>query len=204
MDEGSNKHRRRSLRLSSYDYSLVGPYFVTICAYGKRCIFEQHAARGAIEQTWQRLPERFAGLGLDEFVIMPNHVHFIVWLPGNHDAGAGFQRVRHAGAASGAPTLGTVVRAFKSISAIAVNKELHTQGAPVWQRNYFERVVRDERELSAIREYILYNPTMWDRDCENPQAASTNERSRTIRDEIEALLEQPMCEPAPGDSESDT
>jgi len=128
---------------------------------------------------------------LDEFVIMPNHVHFVLWLPGNQNAGAGLAPpTDHEGTARRAPTLGDVVCAFKSISAIAVNKRLHRQGVPVWQRNYFEHVVRNERELNAIRQYITYNPMMWERDCENPEARPDGTRSRNITDELEAVLQQ--------------
>ena len=84
---------------------------------------------------------------------MPNHIHGIIFLQG---------------AASSAPTLGRVVRAFKSISAIGANRLLNRAGQPFWQRNYFEHVVRDEDELHALRQYIRDNPLNWEVDPDNP------------------------------------
>ncbi len=71
---------------------------------------------------------------------------------------------KNKGAASSAPTLGKIIRAFKSITAIEVNRLLERQGRPLWQRNYFERIIRNDDELSSIREYILFNPSNWVED----------------------------------------
>jgi hypothetical protein len=90
--------------------------------------------------------------------------------------------------------LGDVVCAFKSLSAIAVNKQLKRSGRRVWQRNYFERVVRDERELNAVRQYIVFNPETWNEDCENPDRSSAAGKACRISDEIEAVLERAECE----------
>jgi REP element-mobilizing transposase RayT len=136
------------------------------------------------------LPKRFPGIQLDDFIIMPNHVHFILWLPGHDDVGAGLAPPQGQGTASRAPTLGDVVCAFKSISAIAVNKQFERSGTPVWQRNYFERVVRNDQELNAIRQYVVLNPEMWNEDCENPQRRLAADDLGGIRDEIEAVLER--------------
>jgi REP element-mobilizing transposase RayT len=111
---------------------------------------------------------------LDEIVIMPNHIHGIVIL--NIPVGAGRAlpgkgngtKHKQKGAASGAPTVGDIMRTFKSVSTTTVNRLLDRQGFPLWQRNYHERIIRDDRELQAIREYIRHNPLKWHEDEENP------------------------------------
>ncbi len=111
-------------------------------------------------QTWGDLTSRFLAVTLDEFVVMPNHVHGILWLSGPDPTHP------PQGAASSAPTLAAVMRAFKSLSAIGANKVLGHTGA-FWQRNYYEHVVRNEAELQRIREYVVNNPAHWDEDEEN-------------------------------------
>ncbi len=147
-------HHRRSIRLPGFDYTTAGYYFITTCTDRGELILDRPAIRAAVEATWHSLAERFPGIGLDEFVIMPNHVHGILSLPPR----AGQQ-----------VSLGNVVRAFKSISAIAANRLLGRSGRPFWQRNYFERIIRSDRELLATREYIRNNPLNWALDHENPQ-----------------------------------
>ena len=106
--------------------------------------------------AWNDLPKHFPGLLLDAFVVMPNHVHGILFLTPT---------------ASGAPPrhrLGEIVRAFKAYSARRINARRNTPGCSVWQRNYHERIVRDEEELARIRRYIAENPAAWPSDPENP------------------------------------
>ncbi len=120
----------------------------------------------AAQAEWVQLPERFQFIELDEFVIMPNHLHGIILVGAGlapPDGGA-----QNRGAASSAPTLGYILRAFKSISAIAVNRLLERSGRSLWQRNYYEHIVRNENELAHIREYIANNPAQWALDRENP------------------------------------
>ena len=167
------KHHRRSLRLKGYDYSRSGAYFVTICTHGRECLFGEvmdgdmrlNDVGRAAQAEWVRLPEHFQSVELDEFVIMPNHVHGIILV------GAGLAPPDGRGAASSAPTLGHILRAFKSISAIAVNRLLGRSGRSLWQRNYYEHIVRNENELARIREYIANNPAQWALDRENPNYA---------------------------------
>jgi REP element-mobilizing transposase RayT len=158
-------HHRRSIRLPGYDYSQPGAYFVTVCTHNRDLLLESAAAQEAVLATWQELLTRFPTLALDEFVIMPNHVHGIVILgTGRSLRGAASRaptsRVR--------PTLGEVVLAFKSLSAIKVNTILNRTGLRFWQRNYYEHVIRDEDELSRVRQYIRDNPLRWGEDPENP------------------------------------
>ncbi|HEX4074514.1 MAG TPA: transposase [Candidatus Acidoferrales bacterium] len=123
-----------------------------------------------MQEAWFGLPKRFPTVALCELVVMPNHLHAIVGLT------RPIQPLK-AGAASGAPTgktsglaypvLGDVIRAFKSISAIEINRILGRRGEAVWQRNYHEHSIRNLEEFQRIREYILENPSHWHDDPEN-------------------------------------
>lgn len=146
-------HHRRSIRLPGYDYASHGYYFATVCTAARELILNNDDCAAAVSQAWFELAVRFPGLDLDEFILMPNHVHGIVILA---------QRPGQT------PILGNVMRAFKSTSAIAVNRVLGRSGRPVWQRDYYERIIRNERELLATREYIQANPANWNADPNNP------------------------------------
>ncbi len=170
-------HHRRSIRLPHYDYSRRGAYFVTICIRNRECLLG-HIGRGemtlnnaglVVQSVWNGLPQRYTGIEIDAFVVMPNHIHGIMHIVGAALALPPNPAARKKGAASSAPTLGDVVRAFKSISAIQVNRILSRSGQPLWQRNYYERVIRDEAEMCRIHEYIQNNPLNWETDKENPE-----------------------------------
>jgi REP-associated tyrosine transposase len=144
---------------------------VTACTHHKQLVFGMVAegevvlneAGKAVERCWTNLAERFSSVRLDTFVVMPNHIHGIIRIVRDEAAA-------RRGAAGSAPTLAEIVRAFKSISAHAVNLLLSMVGTPLWQRNYFERVIRNDDELGKIREYISTNPLRWASDRENPSA----------------------------------
>jgi REP element-mobilizing transposase RayT len=149
-----------------------------------------------VQTVWDGLPERFPTVQLDAFVVMPNHVHGILVLVG---AGPVLSLVEGlalpvGGAASSAPTrfasttLGNVLRAFKSISAISVNRLLSRSGQPLWQRTYYEHVIRDEESLNRLREYIATNPLRWELDRENP--------GRKGEDEFDRWLATFKCRPS--------
>ncbi len=162
MSYDPDRHHRRSIRLRDYDYSQAGAYFVTICIYNRECLLGEIDGDGVrlvrsgqiVTETWDKMPLRFALIELDAFVVMPNHVHGIM--------------VISQGAASSAPTLGLIMRAFKSISAVACNRELVRADVPFWQRNYYEHIIRDADDLNRIRQYIADNPARWAEDPENP------------------------------------
>lgn len=174
-------HHRQSIRLRRYDYARAGWYFVTVCARGKEHLFGEVAegemvlseAGRMVQRTWENLPRRFPSIELDAFVVMPNHVHGIIQIVGAErmsagDVGAGLALPK--GAASSAPTFADIVRAFKSTSAIAVNALLGRTGKPLWQRNYYEHIIRGRGELDRIREYVTTNPLRWGQDLENPDS----------------------------------
>jgi len=172
-------HHRHSIRLREYDYSEAGAYFVTVCAQNRECMFggivdgemKLNDAGRMVESTWEKLSQHNEGVETDEFVVMPNHFHGIIVRVG---AGLALPRIdttipRHQGAASSAPTLGVIVRIFKSKSTIYVNRLLVRTGQRLWQRNYYEHIIRNEDELNHIREYVVNNPAEWSFDSENPE-----------------------------------
>jgi REP element-mobilizing transposase RayT len=109
-----------------------------------------------VSNLWKDLPRRFPAVELDAFVVMPNHLHGILWL-GGAKPDADSERV---------VPLGEVLRTFKALSARSVRTRPMPQFG--WQRNYYEHVVRDEADLARIRQYIQDNPIRWDLDHENP------------------------------------
>ena len=177
------KHHRHSIRLKYWDYSRTGAYFVTIVTYGRELLFGQ-VVDGEIRLTqfgeiarveWKASADIRDEIRLDVFVVMPNHIHGIVWIEGDDAIGA-------VGAHGRAPlrrslwrpprSLGSFVAGYKAAVAKRINAIRGTPGMPVWQRNYYEHIIRNERELEAIRRYILENPAHWAEDMENPYKAN--------------------------------
>ncbi|HBG18275.1 MAG TPA: hypothetical protein DDY32_03095 [Desulfobulbaceae bacterium] len=163
MNDNPEIPRRRSLRLQDYDYSQAGAYFVTICTQDARCLFGKIAdgemllneAGRVVEMCWKEIPKHFPQVQLDEFVIMPNHVHGILFIGDTLiERAKNFSPLpdpkffrRPAGTSK---TLGSVVRGFK----IGVTRWLrqNTTIHDVWQRNYWEHIIRHDSELTGIRE----------------------------------------------------
>lgn len=162
------RHHRRSIRLAGFDYSQPGAYFVTICTHNRELSLEAEAVKTAVLTAWDSLPGRFPHVALDKFVVMPNHVHGILMFGFVAESAEATVVASSGGAASSAPTLGRVVRAFKSVSAIEANRITGRSGQPFWQRNYYEHIIQDEDELNIIRQYIQDNPLKWDEDPDNP------------------------------------
>ena len=172
-------HHRRSIRLTGYDYSQAGAYFLTVCAYRRGCLFGEivdgqtrlNANGEIVNDCWHRLPEHYPNIKLDAFVVMPNHIHAIVVLtPG---VGAGFKPApTPQRGPPPAPTpqhgLPEIVRGFKTFSSRRINEGRRTSGVPVWQHNYYDHIIRDEGALERIRQYIVLNPARWAQDEENP------------------------------------
>ena len=171
----TGQHDRRSIRLTDYDYSKEGGYFVTVCTQNRQLWLDIGQIRDIARRQWMWLAERHAYVKLDAFVIMPNHIHGILVLC---DDGEGGSRT----APTKRKSLGRLVGAFKTTSA----KAIHHAGyhAFAWQRNYYERVIRDEKELVRIREYIAGNPLQWASDRENPESMNYNMDYETYMDGI--------------------
>lgn len=172
-----DRHHRRSIRLPNYDYALPGSYFVTICTYQRLNLFEGPELRGIAETVWQTLPRFASGVLLDAWVVMPNHVHGIITitdLPGRSEPrgqpGSRQARPRGPRTSVGAGTLSALVRSYKGGVTRRANRLKQLALGPIWQRGFWERVIRDERELQAARDYIVDNPRRWAEDHENLDA----------------------------------
>jgi putative transposase len=196
-------HNRRSLRLRRYDYAQAGAYFVTICTQDRACLFGDavgedmvlNNAGRMVRSVWEGLPDRFSGMELDAFVVMPNHVHAIITIPGRgesrirpgdcHQQESGDHKDRPYGTMAG--SLGRMMQAFKSTATheyvTGVRQHLWPPFcARLWQRNYYEHVIQNERELDKIREYIATNPLKWALDRENPQRTERSVEEDTLFD----------------------
>jgi REP element-mobilizing transposase RayT len=161
---------RKALRLKNYDYSSPGAYFATICSHERQSIFGEirngvmglNELGSLIWEIWDTLDARFPAMERDEFVVMPNHVHAVIVVPGTP---------REAGAAKLA--LGTIVCALKSVATREVNRLRGTPGGVLWQGRYHDHIIRDEQELFRICKYIAENPLKWQIDRENPDRQAT-------------------------------
>ena len=171
--------RRRATRLRDYDYGQTGGYFVTICAQDQECLFGriiggrlQLSKIGKIvAKCWNRIPKHFLSVELDVCVVMPNHIHGIIVL-GTRAArfpcpSTRSQPDRRGEVAS--PTLGQVVAYFKYQSTKSINQHRDMPGTRIWQRNYYDHVIRDDRDLQRIRQYITDNPMQWELDQLHPK-----------------------------------
>ena len=163
--------RRRSIRLRQYDYAQEGAYFVTICTRDRMRFFENRIIRTIAERCWLEVPDHHPVIQLDEWVIMPNHLHAIVVIEQCRGVqlNAPTTRKRNSTLSSISPhrnTLGTAVRTFKAAVTTLCRRAGHDRFG--WQRNYYEHVVRNEGDSNEIRQYVLSNPAQWDLDEENP------------------------------------
>jgi putative transposase len=191
---------RKSVRLKGFDYSTPGAYFVTICTYQKQCLFgvvengEMKLCKEGklIDKWWKEMPIRFPQVKLDEYIIMPDHMHGVLWIgngvgatrcgrprtrnrPVEQDmfCSYGFRR-KTKGDHAGSPvrpsmTLGKMIGWFKTMTSneyINRVKECGWEpfGGKVWQRNYYEHIIRNDIDLMRIRKYIQDNPTKWEMD----------------------------------------
>jgi len=200
-------HHRRSIRLKGYDYTQAGAYFITICTHDRESLFgeivgagftpDQNAQMNLNEigriahAQWQKIPARFENVELNEFVIMPNHIHGIIVI---HDpVGAGFTPALddettnigvglaptptnngQIGQPQGLPlrvTVGNIVGAYKSLVAnecLIIYKTKNETMGKLWQRNYYEHILRDEKSYLEIAQYIFDNPAKWELDSLYP------------------------------------
>jgi REP element-mobilizing transposase RayT len=155
-------NHRRSIRLQNYNYTQAGAYFITICAHNQKCTFGAGAGfeptqtpnpisinkyGEIVRETWEDLVNHNTGIELDAFVIMPNHVHGIIVIDGMTPC-----------------PLPEIVRQLKTFSARRINNLRGTPGNQIWQRNYYEHVIRGEEDLNILREYIDNNPAKWQLD----------------------------------------
>ncbi|HLF18831.1 MAG TPA: transposase [Candidatus Omnitrophota bacterium] len=162
-----SEKNRKFLRLKGYDYSQCGYYFVTVCTKGRVEWFgnirgdkmELNEYGKIVNDAWYWLENQYEYVSLDEFIIMPNHIHGIICI----DDCRGGSRT--------APTIksiGRLVGAFKTVSTKQINQVRNTPAMQLWQRSFFDHIIRNEVSLQRIREYIRSNLIMWAEDKENP------------------------------------
>lgn len=182
MTNDRNKRHRRSVRLQNYDYSQSGAYFVTVCTYERillsgdvvEGVMQLNEAGRMVEECWLVITNQFPQVDLDAFVVMPNHVHGIIAINdltvGAKDFSLLHKTNHPAHRPMGAPfkSIGSIVRGFK----IGMTKWFrgNTDTHVVWQRNYYEHIIRNDESLIRIQQYILDNPARWAFDRENPAA----------------------------------
>jgi putative transposase len=182
MPYNPNIHHRRSIRLRGYDYTQAGAYFVTICTHQRQRLFgeivdgEMHLnlCGQVVASRWQNIPRHFPCVKLDEFVVMPDHLHGIIVIDDGEEGIAFLERGSissqvfkgNAMPLRGTETdsLGAIVQNFKSVTARKINQINRSSQTPIWQRNYHERIIRDEIAFHNIKRYIAANPLKWSRD----------------------------------------
>jgi putative transposase len=185
LNDLSQRHQRKSIRLKGYDYAKEGLYFITICCQDRACLFGDvignenippkmilNDAGKIANECWLEIPAHFPNVKLHEFIIMPNHVHGIIEITYNDSAGAkhissgggngmiGIAPAKHVSPLRGpSKTIGSMVRGFK----IGVTKWMrqNTNVYDVWQRNYHEIIIRNEQSYQNISKYIINNPAKW-------------------------------------------
>lgn len=173
------KHHRRSIRLKDYDYSQAGAYFVTMCAQNRECLFgkitngemQLNDAGAMLVRWWNELSNKFPTFEPDASVVMPNHIHCIVVITEGDDNDGQPQR-KDGQPHRVAPTLGDIIEWFKTMATNEYIRGVKQLGwkpfdKRVFQRNYYEHIIRNERELNAIRNYIQNNPAKWAADMDN-------------------------------------
>lgn len=188
------KHHRRSIRLKGYDYSSEGAYYVTIVTQGRECLCgeivdgEMHLNEYGeiIQKWWHDIPIHFPNVELGAFIIMPNHVHGIIFITAerrgevispreNQNRNSLDSNTDPTTNRDGEtpplrkPTLGQIVAYFKYQSTKEMNKiETDRAITKFWQRNYYEYIIRDEKDLQNKTDYIEANPSLWEEDDNNP------------------------------------
>lgn len=185
------KHHRRSIRLKGYDYSSEGAYYVTIVAQGRECLFGEivdgemilNDAGQMIVKWWNELPNKFPNIVLGEFVVMPNHFHGIIFIM--ETVGADLrvcpddervcpddeEKGEHVGSPQQIP-LSRIIQWFKTMTTNEYIRGVNQLNwkpfvGKLWQRNYYEHIVRNEKDLQRIADYIVANPSRWDEDDNN-------------------------------------
>ena len=172
---------RRSIRLTGYDYTQPGAYFVTICTHDRACLFGEvinetmrlNDAGQLVDAIWKQLPRHFPHISLDAHVVMPNHIHGIICINDDRriaDQNPGVERrcePSMPAAGTHPQSLGAIVQNFKSVASRMVRRIASGQ-AHVWQRNYYERIIRDDAEMNTVRAYLVENTAKWILDRDNP------------------------------------
>ncbi|WP_240510856.1 transposase [Algoriphagus antarcticus] len=181
-DQRKGLPQRRSIRLKGYDYSQAGLYFITICCQDRICLFGDvvkgeivlNEAGKMVETEWLNLPDRFKNIELHESVIMPNHFHGILKIVGvtlvvARNVGIAENQIGQPQGIAPTKTIGDMMDAYKSITTVNYIRGVKTLNwqpfnGKLWQRNYWEHIIRNEQSYQRISEYIINNPKEWSDD----------------------------------------
>jgi len=162
------RHHRHQFRLKEYDYTNVGAYFLTVCTKDKQLFFENESIKTIVQKCWEEIPQHFPNVELDRFVVMPNHVHGIIVITERRDA---IYRVptKNTFGPLQPGSLSAIIGSFKSACARLIRRDT-TCRVPTfaWQGRFYEHVIRNDKEMDRIRQYIIENPARWAEDEENP------------------------------------
>ena len=176
--------QQRTTRLPGYDYAQHGAYFVTICAQNRECLFggvgvgevELNNVGRLVYEEWLYTENIRPEVQLDEFVVMPNHIHGIITIRQPEGAVGAHGRAplhaEHSLLYRKPRSLGSLIAGFKASATKRINQLRHTPGQPIWQRNYYEHIIRGETDLNRIRQYIRDNPARWADGIYNPTIVS--------------------------------
>ena len=166
---------RRAIRLPNYDYSQSGAYFITICTHQREWLFgEIHNKKMLLNEfgniardEWLETPKIRPNLELGEFIIMPNHIHGIIWIKDDEIGRKSVSLYAPTPPTFRSPTktIGAIIRGYKSSVTKQINIIRKLSGFAVWQRNYYEHIIRNEKDLNNITRYIKFNPNDWDKDA---------------------------------------
>jgi len=175
MTYNTNTHHRRSIRLRYRDYSIPGAYFITICIRNHKCLFGKikdgkmilNDAGKIAEMCWREIPRHYPHAMVDAYIIMPNHVHGIIII--DTDVGAIHELPLHNQIIQNMKfrrnmLIPKIIGRFKMNTAKQINTIRQTPAIPLWQRNYYEHIIRNETELNKTREYIHNNSLNWESD----------------------------------------
>ncbi len=167
----ANKYRIESVRLKGWDYSSNGAYYITICVKNRKCVFGKKTNGKLIlsdlgktaENCWREIPRHFPFVNLDEFVIMPNHIHGIIIIEKtsqqSHEPNTPHEPASNFGPQS--KNIASIIRGFKiGVTKYAVINNISFE----WQGRYYDHIIRDENDLNRIRKYIIENPSKWETD----------------------------------------
>ena len=169
MALNNNLPYRQSIRMRHYDYRQPGIYFITICTHQREPLFGEiidermhlNAAGRIVQSIWNTIPEHYSDVVMDKFVVMPDHFHGIIVIPECTGTACRAPTIIAGFGKPIANSIATIIRSFKSASTKSLNELRNTPGMPLWQRNYWERIIRHDNELQAIRRYIQNNPVNW-------------------------------------------
>ena len=169
-----NYRQRRLNRLKDYDYSQSGWYFVTICVKDRRCIFGEitdsttmlNRYGEIIQVIWQNIPCHYDGVSLDECIIMPNHIHGIIIIENDDNS---IEKTEQCYIAENYGLLSKIIKSFKGICVKTIRSQFGDYDFG-FQRSFYDHIIRSEKSLNAIRQYIIYNPLKWSTDELNPKS----------------------------------